>query len=69
MLLCRSEMLCNTAAAAKFALAAGLLAAVATDVVRGEGSCAAARKCCAGQDTDCAVTHDVNFIRYNVTYS
>jgi len=61
-------MLCNTAAAAKFALAAGLLAAVATDVVRGEGSCAAARKCCAGQDTDCAVTHDVNFISSQPCY-
>ena len=65
VLICRSEMLTSTAAAVavKLAAAAGLLAALAADVVRGEGSCAAARKCCAGQDTDCAVTHDVNFIR------
>ena len=33
-----------------------------------EGSCAAARKCCDGQNTDCAVTHDVNFIRYTFLY-
>jgi hypothetical protein len=33
-----------------------------------QGSCAAARKCCDGQDTDCAVTHDVNFLSSNPCY-
>jgi len=35
---------------------------------RGEGSCAAAKKCCDGQDTDCAVTHDVNFLSSQPCY-
>lgn len=34
----------------------------------GQGSCAAARKCCDGQNTDCAVTHDVNFISSDPCY-
>lgn len=34
----------------------------------GSGSCAAAKKCCSGQDTDCAVTHDLNFISSDPCY-
>ena len=33
-----------------------------------EGSCAAAKKCCDGQNTDCAVTHDENFIRLTFNF-
>ena len=51
-----------TAAAAASAQASGSISG------EREGSCAAARKCCDGQNTDCAVTHDVNFMRYNFLY-
>ena len=51
-----------TAAAAASAQASGSISG------EREGSCAAARKCCDGQNTDCAVTHDVNFIRYTFLY-
>lgn len=54
------------AAAALTAVFAATLAAGTG--VRGEGSCAAAKKCCAGQNTDCAVTHDVNFISSQPCY-
>ena len=49
-----------------FLTAAASASAQALGSISGEreGSCAAARKCCDGQNTDCAVTHDVNFIRY-----
>ncbi|XP_023345257.1 somatomedin-B and thrombospondin type-1 domain-containing protein isoform X2 [Eurytemora carolleeae] len=51
-----------TAAAAASAQASGSISG------EREGSCAAARKCCDGQNTDCAVTHDVNFMSSNPCY-
>jgi len=43
-------------------------AVVAVAAAAGDGSCAAAKKCCDGQDTDCAVTHDVNFLSSDPCY-
>jgi len=45
-----------------------LTAHATTAAAKGEGSCAAAKKCCDGQDTDCAVTHDLNFLSSQPCY-
>jgi len=47
---------------------AAVAATLAAISVKGEGSCAAAKKCCSGQNTDCAVTHDLNFISSQPCY-
>lgn len=49
-------------------LTAALLIAAAARTVAADGSCAAAKKCCDGQNTDCAVTHDLNFISSDPCY-